>query len=112
RNCWRSGTARFPAKLRRSAPPIAAKRRKGGTASAPKVAPADGNEEKKPLGKRYHECRCGASCSRDENAARVLLAWAAQQLSGREPADAWRTVRPANPPGEPACPHRSAKLTP
>ncbi|PNW54999.1 UNVERIFIED_CONTAM: hypothetical protein BEN50_00975 [Euhalothece sp. KZN 001] len=45
-------------------------------------------QEKKPLGQRRHECPCGASCSRDENAARVLMNWAEQQLSGREPADA------------------------
>ncbi len=67
---------------------------------------ACGRQEKKPLGQRRHECPCGASCSRDENAARVLLAWVEQQLSGREPADAWRTVRPANPPGEPARPSK------
>jgi hypothetical protein len=38
------------------------------------------------------ECRL-----RDENAARVLLAWVEQQLSGREPADAWRTVTVETP---------------
>ena len=33
-------------------------------------------QEKKPLGQRIHECVCGAYCSRDENAARVILNWA------------------------------------
>jgi len=58
---------------------------------------ACGRQEKKPLGQRRHECSCGASCFRDENAARVLLAWVEQQLSGREPADAWRAARPEHP---------------
>ena len=65
---------------------------------------ACGRQEKKPLGQRRHECPCGASCSRDENAARVLMAWVEQQLSGREPADAWRAVRPNHPPDDPAHP--------
>ncbi|WP_038033625.1 zinc ribbon domain-containing protein, partial [Thioalkalivibrio sp. ALE23] len=41
---------------------------------------ACGRQEKKPLGQRHHACACGASCSRDENAARVLMAWAEQQV--------------------------------
>lgn len=53
---------------------------------------ACGRRQKKPLGQRHHECACGASCSRDANAARVLLAWAEQQLAGREPAEARRKV--------------------
>lgn len=65
---------------------------------------ACGRREKKPLGQRRHECPCGASCSRDENAARVLLAWVEQQLSGREPAEAWREVSPGSPMGSPALP--------
>lgn len=67
---------------------------------------ACGRQEKKPLGQRRHECPCGASCSRDENAARVLMAWAEQQLSGREPADAWREVRPSHPSDDPALPSK------
>jgi putative transposase len=65
---------------------------------------ACGRQEKKPLVRRRHECSCGASCSRDENAARVLMTWARQQLSGREPAEAWREVRPDHPLGESARP--------
>ena len=55
---------------------------------------ACGHENRKPLKERWHDCPCGASCSRDENAARVVLAWLEDWLSGREPADAWREVRP------------------
>ncbi len=65
---------------------------------------ACGRQEKKPLGERRHECPCGASCSRDDNAARVLMAWAEQQVSGREPAEAWREVRPGCLIGEQALP--------
>ena len=63
---------------------------------------ACGRREKKPLGQRRHACPCGASCSRDENAARVLMSWAEQRLSGREPAEAWRELRPNHPLGESA----------
>jgi len=35
-----------------------------------------GRQEKKLLSQRRHECDCGASCGRDENAARVILNWA------------------------------------
>jgi len=63
---------------------------------------ACGRRQKKPLKQRHHACACGASCSRDANAARVLLAWVEQQLAGREPAEAWREVSPARPPDEPA----------
>ncbi|MGH7249618.1 MAG: RNA-guided endonuclease InsQ/TnpB family protein, partial [Minisyncoccia bacterium] len=38
-----------------------------------------GRHEKKLLTQRKHECDCGARCTRDENAARVILNWA---LSG------------------------------
>lgn len=38
-----------------------------------------GSQRKKLLSERKHQCDCGASCSRDENAARVMLNWA---LSG------------------------------
>ena len=33
-------------------------------------------QEKKPLWQRMHECVCGVRCTRDENAARVILNWA------------------------------------
>jgi len=67
---------------------------------------ACGRRQEKPLKQRHHACACGASCSRDTNAARVLLAWAEQQLAGREPADAWREVRPHHPPDESARPSK------
>jgi len=35
-----------------------------------------GIQRKKTLAEREHRCGCGASCSRDENAARVMLNWA------------------------------------
>ncbi len=35
-----------------------------------------GIQRKKLLSERKHHCTCGASCSRDENAARVMLNWA------------------------------------
>ena len=35
-----------------------------------------GTQRKKLLSERQHSCDCGASCSRDENAARVMLNWA------------------------------------
>jgi putative transposase len=35
-----------------------------------------GRQEKKLLSQRRHDCECGALCSRDENAARVILNWA------------------------------------
>ena len=35
-----------------------------------------GGQRKKLLSERKHQCGCGASCSRDENAARVMLHWA------------------------------------
>ncbi|OIR10757.1 putative transposase [mine drainage metagenome] len=35
-----------------------------------------GSQCKKLLSERRHQCDCGASCSRDENAARVMLHWA------------------------------------
>lgn len=35
-----------------------------------------GIQRKKTLAEREHRCECGASCSRDENAARVMLNWA------------------------------------
>ncbi|BCX82761.1 hypothetical protein MIT9_P2347 [Methylomarinovum caldicuralii] len=63
-----------------------------------------GRLKKKPLSQRWHDCPCGASCSRDENAARVLMVWVMEQVDGREPAGAWREVRPASPLGEPALP--------
>ena len=35
-----------------------------------------GRQEKKALAERKHECVCGVRCSRDENAAQVILNWA------------------------------------
>ena len=58
-------------------------------------------DEKKTLSDREHQCPpCGASCGRDENAARVLLRWLEQRLAGesgfcspqgagREPSEVW-----------------------
>jgi putative transposase len=43
-------------------------------------------QKKKTLFERWHKCDCGASCSRDENAARVILNWALKWVSGQEPA--------------------------
>lgn len=44
-----------------------------------------GRQEKKLLSQRRHECDCGAFCSRDENAARVILNWAlVGSASGQE----------------------------
>jgi len=37
---------------------------------------ACGRQEKKPLTQRKHDCGCGAHCTRDENAAKVILNWA------------------------------------
>jgi putative transposase len=37
---------------------------------------ACGKQEKKELAQRKHECVCGALCSRDANAAKVILNWA------------------------------------
>ncbi|GAB6068894.1 RNA-guided endonuclease TnpB family protein [Methylothermus subterraneus] len=62
-----------------------------------------GRQEKKPLSQRWHDCPCGVSCSRDENAARVLMGWVMERIGGREPAEAWREVD-LSLPGEPALP--------
>lgn len=44
-----------------------------------------GIQRKKTLAEREHRCSCGASCSRDENAARVMLNWALHgNATGRE----------------------------
>ena len=43
-----------------------------------------GLQEKKPLSERRHQCKCGLSISRDENAARVNLLWGLAH-AGREP---------------------------
>lgn len=42
---------------------------------------------KKTLSERWHHCDCGASCDRDENAARVILNWALNWASGQELAE-------------------------
>ncbi|MBK1674180.1 RNA-guided endonuclease InsQ/TnpB family protein [Ectothiorhodospira shaposhnikovii] len=65
---------------------------------------ACGRQEKKSLGQRRHECPCGASCSRDENAARVLMNWAKQQLSGREPGRCVEGGKTESSPDDPARP--------
>ncbi|USN50752.1 MAG: IS200/IS605 family element transposase accessory protein TnpB [Myxococcales bacterium] len=47
-----------------------------------------GKQEKKTLAERIHECVCGVRCTRDENAAQVILNWAlfgnatGQELAG------------------------------
>ena len=47
-----------------------------------------GRKKKKSLRERRHECICGVSCGRDENAAKVILHWAlfgnapGQELAG------------------------------
>lgn len=47
-----------------------------------------GIQRKKTLAERIHRCRCGAECSRDENAARVMLNWALTgSASGQELAE-------------------------
>lgn len=46
-----------------------------------------GQRQKKALSERKHSCSaCGLILSRDENAARVILNWALNDLKGREPA--------------------------
>jgi putative transposase len=45
------------------------------------------DQEKKTLSERWHSCDCGANCSRDENAARVILNWALNWASGQELAE-------------------------
>ena len=46
-----------------------------------------GRQEKKSLATRMHVCTCGIVCTRDENAARVILNWALfGNATGREPA--------------------------
>jgi putative transposase len=44
-------------------------------------------QAKKTLSERWHRCLCGASCDRDENAARVVLAYALAKISGQELAE-------------------------
>ena len=65
---------------------------------------ACGRQAKKPLSQRHHACPCGASCSRDANAAKVLLSWLERQLAGREPAEAWRAISPEHSCVDPARP--------
>ena len=43
-----------------------------------------GRQRKKSLAERHHRCECGVCCSRDENAARVLLEFGLR-AAGREP---------------------------
>ena len=44
-------------------------------------------QSKKLLSERVHRCDCGVICSRDENAARVILNWALRWVSGQELAE-------------------------
>lgn len=45
---------------------------------------------KKALSERWHDCSCGASCSRDANSARVMLNWALLGTqSGQELSEVW-----------------------
>ena len=46
-----------------------------------------GLQRKKPLSESRHVCACGANCSRDENAARVMLNWALENATGQELAE-------------------------
>jgi putative transposase len=46
-----------------------------------------GKQNKKSLSVRIHHCECGVSCSRDENAARVILNWALRWAAGQELAE-------------------------
>ncbi|MDP2762808.1 MAG: transposase [Sideroxyarcus sp.] len=47
-----------------------------------------GSQRKKLLSERKHQCDCGASCNRDENAARVMLHWALfGNVTGQELSD-------------------------
>jgi len=49
-----------------------------------------GVQVKKTLSERIHHCDCGASCSRDENSAKVMLNWALfGNPSGQELAEVW-----------------------
>lgn len=49
-----------------------------------------GVQKKKTLSERRHLCPCGADCSRDENAARVMLNWALfGNVTGQELAEVW-----------------------
>ncbi|MDX1901721.1 MAG: transposase [Gammaproteobacteria bacterium] len=43
-----------------------------------------GAKMKKSLSERWHDCSCGASCDRDENASKVILNWALNWASGQE----------------------------
>ena len=45
-------------------------------------------QKKKALSERWHSCACGASCHRDENSARLNLAYAFAKVSGQELAEA------------------------
>jgi len=49
-----------------------------------------GGQRKKPLSERRHGGDCGANCSRDENAAKVILNWALTgSATGQELTEAW-----------------------
>jgi putative transposase len=49
-----------------------------------------GTTVKKPLSERWHRCLCGVNCSRDENAAQVMLNWALLgRPTGQELSEVW-----------------------
>lgn len=49
-----------------------------------------GVQKKKTLSERWHQCRCETHCSRDENAARVMLNWALLgNATGQELSEVW-----------------------
>lgn len=49
-----------------------------------------GVQKKKALAEREHKCSCSASCTRDENAARVMLNWALTgNVTGQELSEVW-----------------------
>jgi putative transposase len=68
-----------------------------------------GVQSKKLLSERKHQCGCGASCSRDENAARVMLNWAllgnapGQELSEVGSGCSFSRVEPRNSHSIAAC---------
>jgi putative transposase len=49
-----------------------------------------GVKKKKTLSERQHSCSCGANCSRDINAAKVMLNWALTgNVTGQELSEVW-----------------------
>lgn len=51
-----------------------------------------GRQEKKNLAERQHQCQCGVKCSRDENAAKVILNWTLfSSPTGQKLSEVWST---------------------